>query len=101
MSKFSNTKSTRLNLGPYAKAVYGALTAAGLGFFGALATALSADGASLGSLTDGQWMTAIVAALSALPLVGGTVYAATNQIAPPRSRSTQSAEIEIEEDVLV
>lgn len=84
MSKFSAVTST-LHIGPYAKAVYGALTAAGLGFFGALATALSADGASLSSLTDGQWMTAIVAALSALPLVGGTVYAATNQTVPVKN----------------
>lgn len=64
---------------PYAKAVYGAVVGALLAFLGALATALTGDATSLGDLTDGQWITAVVAGLGALPLIGTTVYSVTNR----------------------
>lgn len=64
---------------PYAKAVYGAIVSALVAFGGALSTALADSGASFASITDGQWVTAIVAGLGALPIVGATVYAATNK----------------------
>lgn len=72
----------KTKFGPYAKAIGGALVAAALAFFGALSTALAAEGVTFGDLTDGQWVTAVVAALGALPLVGGSVYALTNRPAP-------------------
>jgi len=81
-------QEAKTKFGPYAKAIYGAVVAAALAFFGSLATALSADGISFGDLTDGQWVTAAVAALGALPIVGGTVYAVTNRPAPGNSTTT-------------
>lgn len=83
-----SVKEAKTKFGPFAKAIYGAISAAALAFFGSLATALSADGVSFGDLTDGQWVTAVVAALGALPLVGGTVYAVTNRAAPGSTTST-------------
>jgi len=68
-----------MKLSPYAKAVYGAVVSALVAFLGALSTALADPGTAFSTLTDGQWVTAIVAGLGALPLVGGTVYAVTNK----------------------
>lgn len=68
-----------MKIAPFAKAVYGAVVGALLAFLGALATALVDPGATLESITAGQWVTAIVAALAALPVVGGTVYQVTNR----------------------
>ncbi len=61
-------------MGKYAKAIY-AFIVAGLG---ALATVLVAD-ASVGDLTDGQWVTVVLAALVA----GGGVFGIPNS--PPDS----------------
>lgn len=66
-------------IAPYAKAVYGAVVGALVAFLGALSTALAATGTDLSSLTDGQWLTAIVSGLGALPIVGGTIYATRNK----------------------
>lgn len=68
-----------MNVSPYAKAVYGAIVGALVAFLGALSTALADPGTTFGSVTDGQWITAIVAGLGALPIVGGTVYQITNK----------------------
>lgn len=59
-----------MNLATYAKAIY-AFVIAGLG---ALATVL-VDNASVGDLTDGQWVTVVLAALVA----GGGVFAIPNK----------------------
>lgn len=59
-----------MNVGLYAKAIY-AFVVAGLG---AIATVL-VDNASLGDLTDGQWVTVILAALVA----GGGVFGIPNK----------------------
>ena len=61
-----------MNPALYAKAVY-AFIVAGLG---AIATVL-VDNASIGDLTDGQWVTALLAALVA----GGGVFGIPNK--PP------------------
>jgi hypothetical protein len=68
-----------MNFSPYAKAVYGAIVASLLALGGSLATALADAGASFETLSDGQWVAAIVAGLAALPIVGSTVYATTNK----------------------
>lgn len=67
-----------MKISPFAKAVYGAVVGALLAFLGALASALVDPGTTLESVTAGQWVTAIVAALAALPVVGGTVYQVQN-----------------------
>ena len=59
-----------MNVSLYAKAIY-AFVIAGLG---AIATVL-VDNASIGDLTDGQWVTAALAALVA----GGGVFAVPNK----------------------
>lgn len=59
-----------MNPALYAKAIY-AFVVAGLG---AIATVL-VDNASLGDLTDGQWVTVVLAALVA----GGGVFGISNK----------------------
>lgn len=68
-----------MKIAPFAKAVYGAVVGALLAFLGALTSALVDPGTTLESVTAGQWLTAIAAALAALPVVGGTVYQVTNR----------------------
>lgn len=68
-----------MKFSPFAKAVYGAIVSGAVAFLGALSTALADPGTAFSTLTDGQWVTAIVAGLGALPIVGGTVYAVTNK----------------------
>ena len=68
-----------MSISPYAKAVYGAIVGSLVAFLGALSTALADPGTSFGSISDGQWVIAIVAGLGALPIVGGTVYQITNK----------------------
>lgn len=68
-----------MNVSPYAKAVYGAIVGALVAFLGALSTALADPGTTFGSISDGQWVTAVVAGLGALPIIGGTVYQITNR----------------------
>jgi len=68
-----------MKISPFAKAVYGAIVGALLAFIGALTAALVDPGTTLETVTAGQWLTAIGAALAALPAVGGTVYQVTNR----------------------
>lgn len=55
-----------MNWGQFGKAVYGGLVA----FLGAIGTVL-VDNASLGDLTDGQWVAAVLATVVA---AGGVYY---------------------------
>jgi hypothetical protein len=68
-----------MSISPFAKAVYGAIVGALVAFLGTLSGALADPGTTFESITDGQWVAAVVAALGALPLVGGTVYQVTNR----------------------
>lgn len=80
---------------PYAKAVYGALVSGLVAFLGALSTALAATGTDLSSLTDGQWITAIVAGLGALPIVGSTIYATRNKEVATKEPGDHFKEVEL------
>lgn len=83
------------SLNPYLKAVYGALTGALVAFGSALSTALADHGASFASISDGQWITAVVAALVALPAVGGAVYGVTNKPKESTEPTDDFEEVEI------
>jgi hypothetical protein len=65
-----------------AKAIVSALLSGAIAFISALLTAIQGPTASsqgLDSVTDGQWLTAILAGLVALATAGGLTYAVPNQ----------------------
>lgn len=84
-----NVEEAKTVFGPIAKAVVGAVVGAVLAFATSVATALSGDAATFADITDGQWVAAVVAALSTLPIVGGSVWAVTNRPAKGSHAVTQ------------
>lgn len=62
---------------PY-KAIGAGVLSGLIAFGGSLVTALQGPTASFGSMTDGQWVSAVLAALVAIGATGGVTYAVRN-----------------------
>jgi hypothetical protein len=62
---------------PY-KAVGAGILSGLIAFGGSLVTALQGPTGDFGSMTDGQWVSAVLAALVAIGATGGVTYAVRN-----------------------
>ncbi|RJK95904.1 hypothetical protein [Vallicoccus soli] len=62
-----------------AKAWFAAVTAALIALCSSLATALGGTDAGWDSITAGQWLTAVIAALTALGITGGGTWQIANK----------------------
>lgn len=69
--------STEQKTKPY-KAIAAGVLSALIAFLSSLLTALQGDNASFATVTDGQWVAAVVAALIALGATSGVTYAVRN-----------------------
>lgn len=67
---------------PY-KAIAAGLLSMIIAFLSSLVTALQGENASLTTVTDGQWVAAILAGLIALAATSGVTYAVRNPPVPP------------------
>jgi hypothetical protein len=68
-------------LGPYLKAIVSALVSGTIAFLSSLLTALQGEHTGFGTITDGQWVTAVLALLVAVGLNGGITHQVRNRSA--------------------
>lgn len=76
-------------LGPYLKAIVSALASGMIAFLSSLLTALQGEHTGFETITDGQWVTAILALLVGLGINGGVTHQIRNRPAP-MARSDQA-----------
>jgi hypothetical protein len=68
--------------GPYLKAIISALVSGAIAFLSSLLTALQGEHTGFDTITDGQWVTAVLAFLVGLGINGGITYQVRNRPAP-------------------
>jgi hypothetical protein len=68
-------------LGPHLKAIISALVSGAIAFLSSLITALQGEHTGFETITDGQWVTAVLAFLVGLGINGGVTYQVRNRSA--------------------
>jgi hypothetical protein len=68
--------------GPYLKAIVAALVSGLIAFLSSLLTALQGEHTGFETITDGQWVTAILAFLIGLGISGGVTHQVRNRPLP-------------------
>jgi hypothetical protein len=68
--------------GPYLKAIAAALVSGLIAFLSSLLTALQGEHTGFETITDGQWVTAILAFLIGLGISGGVTHQVRNRPLP-------------------
>jgi hypothetical protein len=69
-------------LGPHLKAIVSALVSGAIAFLSSLVTALQGEHTGFETITDGQWVTAVLAFLVGLGISGGLTHQVRNRPAP-------------------
>jgi hypothetical protein len=69
--------------GPYLKAIVSALVSGAIAFLSSLLTALQGEHTGFETITDGQWVTAVLAFLVGLGISGGVAHQVRNRPIPP------------------
>jgi len=77
--------------GPHLKAIVSALVSGAIAFLSSLLTALQGEHTGFDTITDGQWVTAVLAFLVALGINGGVTYRVPNRQPSPPAGSTDTA----------
>lgn len=72
-------------MGAYLKAIVSALVSGVIAFLSSLVTALQGEDATFATITDGQWVTAVLAFFVGLGVAGGATYRVANRVAVPPS----------------
>ncbi len=67
---------------PYAKAIVSAVVSGIIAFLSSLLTALQGENTGFDTITDGQWVTAVLAFFVGLGVAGGAAYQTTNAPSP-------------------
>jgi hypothetical protein len=65
--------------GPYLKAIVAALVSGTIAFLSSLLTALQGEHTGFETITDGQWVTAVLAFLIGLGISGGVTHQVRNR----------------------
>lgn len=75
----------------YLKAIVSALVSGVIAFLSSLLTALQGTDATFATITDGQWVTAVLAFFVGLGVAGGVTYRVPNRTAAPPPKPADAA----------
>ena len=78
-------------LGPHLKAIVSALVSGAIAFLSSLLTALQGEHTGFDTITDGQWVTAVLAFLVALGINGGVTDRVPNRQSSPAGSTDAAA----------